>query len=83
MHYVLLVLGAALMVADNVQSRSAGPPLNLQVCSQLLPGHGGTPPAGNGGYVITTDLPRTSSSSYSYVAGQTYTGQWNNKIAQP
>lgn len=75
MHRILLVLGAVLLTTNYVYSLSAGPPLNQQVCGELRPGHPGNPQPGNGGYVITTDLPRISENEYSYTANQTYTGQ--------
>ena len=77
MHRVLLVLGAVLLTTNYVYSLPSGPPVlqNPQICLTLMPGHGAVVQQGNGGYVITTDLPRTSANGYSYIAGQTYTGQ--------
>ena len=77
MQCCLLVIGAILLAA-NVHSLPGGPPVsNFEiVCRQMMPGHGFPAQPGNGGYVINTTLPRTSSTGYSYVAGQTYTGQY-------
>ena len=52
---------------------SSGPPTS--VCGTLLPNHGGSPSAGNGGYLITTSIPLNSNIGYDYVAGQSYTGR--------
>ena len=51
-----------------------GPPTS--VCSTLMPSHGATTPqAGNGGYLITTNLTVNSElTGYEYSPGQTYTG---------
>ena len=73
----LLVLA---VVVSGVLSRSTGPPLSgstrVRICDQMLPNHGGTSARqGNGGYAITTNIPRSVSSGYSYTAGQTYTGR--------
>ncbi len=77
----LLVLVLAAVVSE-VVSRSAGPPISsfrARICNQMLPNHGGTSArSGNGGYTITTNIPRSISSGYSYTAGQTYTGSWND-----
>ena len=74
---LLLIVGASLLVC-RVQCRSAGPPANEanfrnQVCNDMLPSHGGiSAQNGNGGYTITTNLPRISDTEYAYTAGQTY-----------
>ena len=66
------------VVVSEVLSRSAGPPVSSfrdRICDQMLPNHGGTSARpGNGGYSITTNIPRSVSSGYSFTAGQTYTG---------
>ena len=77
---VLLVVTIAAVLVCRVQSRSSGPPANepanrLRVCNDMLPSHPGDPAAqsGNGGYTISTDLPRISDTEYAYTADQTYT----------
>ena len=60
-----------------VQCRSTGPPADDanfrdQVCNDMMPNHGAAAQGGNGGYTITTDLPRISDTEYAYTAGQTY-----------
>ena len=58
-----------------VLSYPRGPPTS--VCSTLTPLHyGATPRAGNGGYLITTNLT-VNSTGYEYSPGQTYTGKVN------
>ncbi len=54
---------------------STGAPLG--VCSEgLRPGdpHGLDAQPGNGGFVIETDLPRSSNGDFQYEPGQNYTG---------
>ena len=76
---VLLVIAAVLVCG--VQSRSAGPPANEpanrnQVCNDMMPSHGGAAAqGGNGGYTISTNLPRISNTEYAYTADQTYSGK--------
>ena len=75
--WILLVVLASLY---EVQSRSGGPPLSSGtfdlICNQQMPSHGGnSAQSGNGGYVITTDIPRSGSTGYGYTAGRTYTGK--------
>ena len=57
-----------------VLSYPRGPPTS--VCSTLMPSHyGATPRAGNGGYLITTNLTVNSAlTGYEYSPGLTYTG---------
>ena len=78
----LLVFGIFLLVltVSEVQSNAAGPPINGInhdiVCNQFRVWHDGTyPMAGNGGYIIITNIPRYSSVGYNYTAGQIYTGK--------
>lgn len=84
MHLQLYSLQCTLftiLLAGRVESFSAGPPAAQffdQVCRRMTPNHGPDPQPGNGGYLIDTDLPRISSTSYSYTAGQTYRGQCRN-----
>ena len=70
---LLVVVGVS-----QVLSRSAGPPVSSwrdRICNQMLPNHGSSAArSGNGGYTITTNIPRSMPSGYSYTAGQTYTG---------
>ena len=75
---IVLLFIAAVLVCRRVQCRSSGPPASEfrdQVCNAMMPSHPGNPAAqdGNGGYTITTDLPRISNTEYAYTAGQTYT----------
>lgn len=75
---VLLVIAAVLLC--RVQSRSRGPPADEpnfrdQVCNDMMPNHGAAAQGGNGGYTISTDLPRISGTQYAYTADQTYTGK--------
>ena len=76
---VLLVIATVLVYG--VQSRSAGPPANEatfrdQVCNNMMPNHAGVAAqGGNGGYTISTDLPRISDTEYAYMADQTYAGK--------
>ena len=67
------------LAVTEVLSRSGGPPLagNFdRICTRMTPNHGGTAArSGNGGYTITTTIPRSLSTGYSYTAGQTYTGR--------
>ena len=77
---VVLLLVAGVLLVSRVQCRSTGPPANEpanrnQVCNDMLPNHdANTPQNGNGGYTISTDLPRISNSAYNHTAGQTYNG---------
>ena len=80
MKYFPPIVGVLLLIsaAREVSSRSAGPPLSTgtfdRICNQMLPSHGGaSAQSGNGGYTITTNIPRSVSTGYSYTAGQTYT----------
>lgn len=78
---LLLILAAGLY---EVQTRSGGPPLSAGtfdlICNQQMPSHmSNTAQSGNGGYTITTDIPRSGSTGYRYTAGQTYTGDLNSK----
>ena len=73
---LLLLVTVAILVIDKVRSFPGGPPVGQQVCVQMLPGHGPAPQQGNGGFVIDTNLTRIDSTSYSYTAGQTYSGEW-------
>ena len=76
---IALLFIAAVLVCRRVQCRSRGPPADeagnrIQVCNAMMPSHGGAAAQnGNGGYTITTDLPRISDTEYAYTAGQTYT----------
>ena len=76
---VLLIIAAVLVC--RVQCRSRGPPADEpanrnRVCNDMLPAHPpnnpANPQAGNGGYTISTTLPRVSDTEYAYTAGQTY-----------
>ena len=80
----VLVFGTfpIVLLFSEVQSRSSGPPLDSgpninNVCNQLVPQHPGTRKTGNGGYIIATNIPHSSSAGYNYRAGQTYTGKLN------
>ena len=79
---VVLLLIAGALLAGRVQCLPSGPPVDLnrnRVCNEMLPDHGGnTPQDGNGGYTISTDLPRISNSAYSYTAGGTYNRKWES-----
>ena len=83
MKFCLLVTGVSLLVlaVPKAQSMSSGPPLNsgtfTRICDEMTPNHGSAAQSGNGGYAITTDIPRSGSTGYSYTAGQTYTGNFN------
>ena len=75
---IVLLFIAAVLVCRRVQCLSGGPPADRpgdrdQVCNEMLPGHGGAAQDGNGGYTISTNLPRISDTEYAYTAGQTYT----------
>ena len=77
--YVIFLL---VFVFPEVQSRRSGPPLDSipntnNVCNQLVPSHSGNAQFGNGGYIITTDIPRFLTGGYNYTAGQMYTGKFN------
>jgi hypothetical protein len=81
---VLLVIAAAVLVC-RVQCFSGGPPANqanfrIQVCNDMMPNHGPNAQNGNGGYTITTDLPRISDTQYAYTAGQQYTRKCTARI---
>ena len=71
---VLLVIAAVLVYP--VQCLPAGPPVNINVnlvCNDMMPSHGANAAQdGNGGYTISTDLPRISDTEYAYAAGRTY-----------
>ena len=62
---------------------SSGPPERSIVCNGISPNpdnHGAPAQAGNGGYVIATDLPLSNTPGfYDYTAGQTYIGE--NRLA--
>lgn len=77
--WILLLILASLC---EVQSRRGGPPLSSGtfdlICNQQMPSHGTGAQSGNGGYTITTDIPRSGSTGYRYTAGQTYTGDFNS-----
>lgn len=82
MKYLTTVLGT-LILANAVLARRAGPPLIVgdaqrfnQICVLMTPLHGANAAQpGNGGYMITTDLPFINATAgYSYVAGQNATG---------
>ena len=82
MKYFATVLGT-LLFASAVLALPTGPPLLndqqfAQVCMLMTPAHSGiAPQPGNGGYVITTDLPFINATEgYSYVAGQNATGNY-------
>ena len=76
---VLLLTAAAALMVCRVQCFSSGPPANQanlrnQVCNDMLPSHGGiSAQNGNGGYTISTNVPRINDTEYAYTAGQTYT----------
>ena len=77
MQYLATVFGA-LVLANVVLSLPTGPPAGQinQVCVLMTPSHGALAQSGNGGYVITTDLPFINATAgYSYVAGQNATGK--------
>ncbi len=82
MKYFATVLGTLLLAnAVHVFALPTGPPIGnaqqfAQVCMRMTPAHNGiAPQPGNGGYVITTDLPFINATEgYSYVAGQNATG---------
>ena len=85
MKYFATVLGT-LLFASAVLALPTGPPLQqfAQVCMLMTPAHSGiAPQPGNGGYVITTDLPFINATEgYSYVAGQNATGSYiSNQLA--
>ena len=78
----LLIFRAAMLVliVSEAQSRSAGPPLSsgtfTMICNQMMPSHSSIgAQSGNGGYTISTNIPRSGSTGYRYTAGQTYTGK--------
>lgn len=80
MKYLATILGT-LILASAVLALPTGPPTTgpvqfAQVCMRMTPAHGGLiPQPGNGGYVITTDLPFINATEgYSYMAGQNATG---------
>lgn len=60
-----------------VQGMSSGPPDNADiVCNDITPDPSphGSPTAGNGGFVVATDLS-LSGGFYNYVQGDTYVGE--------
>ena len=66
-----------LSFAAVVHGFPGGPPPGA--CDTLSPDpsrHGANPTAGNGGYLIATDIPFNASAGfYMYTAGQAYTGK--------
>ena len=80
MKYLATILGT-LILANAVLALPTGLPIGgpgqfAQVCMRMTPAHAGiAPQPGNGGYVITTDLPFINATEgYSYLAGQNATG---------
>ena len=80
MKYPTTILGI-LIFANAAFALPTGPPIGgpgqfAQVCIRMTPAHAGlAPQPGNGGYVITTDLPFINATEgYSFVAGQNATG---------
>jgi hypothetical protein len=77
-NWILLLLLSAFILG--AQSRPEGPPLSTNtfngICNQLMPSHGGSARSDNGGYTITTNIPRSGSTGYGYTAGQTYSGDY-------
>ena len=73
-----MIVSVALLLVVSLQgclAFSGGPPIS--VCSTLRPMHPGDPSSGNGGYVITTDIPMSiAESGYAYVPNTTYTGRY-------
>ena len=76
----LLVFGMFLLVltVSEVQLYMRGPPVDIShrnvVCNEFRVEHPDTyPMAGHGDYIITTDIPRYSSTEYNYTAGRIYT----------
>ena len=67
--FVLLWLQLSCVVA-----RSSGPPSSA--CPDLRPNHPGSPRAGNGGYLITANIPgNAAGTGYEYEANRTYTSE--------
>ena len=77
----VLVLFLILLVTHGAFSYPGGPPTSI--CSNspevfLRPGAShGNPQAGNGGFLISTDLPLSEDNAggYNYTAGRLYTGR--------
>ena len=72
----VLVVLLILLATHGAFSYPSGPPAS--VCNDLRPGSPhGDPQAGNGGFLISTDLPvsQGNAGGYDYTAGRLYTGR--------